>query len=340
MTKQQLNEFELADKRNREFDPIKWEAAMSHKHQMRSFTHGNYDPGANMIKNLKQSNIGLFIGNTDTPVTVKSSQNPDEKGSFGFIGVFALVSSNSTFIPGTLVLRFDARKLGSVARKTLRLFRWDENSLSFQKIFTSDVSNNESDYVWGRITLPGKYAIIGLHSHPLVIRTAKISAILSDLMSGLNPEIQKHLQERICKLILHSPELRKAIEEPGALKALIRGSAEQGFPDPMNAWKPNPGFGSTDAPDAICLELGRLDRKTNRPQNRRLPEGELFSRLFKYTPDIPDLSERWESVGPANIAGCIVQVAIDPNDNNTIYAAAANGDGGAVRNNSNKCCSR
>jgi len=42
-------------------------------------------------------------------------------------------------------------------------------------IGSSQVSEN-GDYVWGRITSPGKYAIIGLNAHPLVIRTAKVAA--------------------------------------------------------------------------------------------------------------------------------------------------------------------
>ena len=238
---QQSYESEMAEKRRQEFDPKKWEAALSHKLQMSVFTQGKYDPGANIIKNLKRSDIGIFIGDTETSVTLKPLQNPDERGSFGFIGVFALVSSDAMFIPGTLVLRFNANKLGDVARETLRLFRWNEDLLTFQKIFTTDVSNNGSDYVWGRITLPGKYAIIGLNSHPLVIRTAKISALLDDLMSGLNAQSKRQLQERICNLILNSAELNKAIEAPEVFKALIRGSAEQGFPHPLNTRKRNRG---------------------------------------------------------------------------------------------------
>jgi photosystem II stability/assembly factor-like uncharacterized protein len=333
--KQERSEFKFAQKRAQEFDPKKWEAAISHKYQMSIFSHGNYDPAASVVKNLKQSDIGLFIGNVDNSVSVEPTQNPDERGSFGFIDVFALVSSNSSFIPGTLVLRFDAKKLGSVARETLRLFRWDEDSRSFKKIFTSDVSNNVVDYVWGRITLPGKYAIIGLHSHPLVIRTAKISQVLSDLMSGLNPELQRKLQERICKLILHSPELRQAIEEPDVLKALIQGSAEQGFPNPLNAWKPNPGFESPDYPDNICPDLHHLPEKDDphlphplpeKPgrQTRKLPESGLLS--YRNIPEgLFPSTDRWESVGPINISGCMVQVARDPVDKNMIYAAGANG---------------
>lgn len=324
-------EFELVEEHMAKFDPNRWESSMTHKNQMSIFTSGVYKPDENILRNFGLNNnndIGLFVGNANDIVTVERTKNPDERGSFGFIGVFALVSSNSTSIPGTLLLRFDHNRLGSVAPETLRLFRWDEDFQSFQKVFTSGVSNNNGvDYVWGRISLPGKYAIIGLHSHPLVIRTAKISAILSDLMYGLKPDLQKHLQERICKLILHPSELRQAIEEPEVIRALIQGSAEQGFPDPLNARKPNPGgFESPDFPDDICPDLQKpkfSQGRSLRPQPLRLPETQFFSKPEIF--GIGHKAERWESVGPANIAGCIFQVVVDPVNSNTIYAASADG---------------
>lgn len=214
-----------------------------------------------------------------------------------------------------------------VARETLRLFRWDENMQSFQNIFSSGVRNYGNDYVWGRITLPGTYAIIGLQSHPLVIRTAKIFAILSDLMNELKPEVRKRLHERICKLILHSPELYKAIEEPKVLNALILGSAEQGFPDPTNGWSRNRrGFESNDFPEPICPDPDPSDHlrepplKPERPQKFRLPEEKLISIASKI-----HLAEKWENVGPINLSGAISQVVVDPVNSNTIYAASSDG---------------
>ena len=318
-------EFEIVKDHMKKFDAKRWETSMAYKRELNTFAPGIYQPDQSILEKLKPNDIGLFIGDANDAVSVERTKNPDEKGSFGFIGVFAVVLSNSTFIPGTLVLRFDRNRLESVARNTLRLFRWDENLQSFHKVFSSDVSNQSGgDYVWGRITLPGKYAVIGLHSHPLVIRTAKISAILSDLMSGLNTQVRKHLQEKICNLVLHSTELRKAIEEPKVLKALIQGSTEEGFPDPRNAWKPNPGFESPDIPDDICPDLPHLPEKPELPQHIiRLPEAELLPHFNRFEHICFDTG--WRNVGPANISGCIFQVIVDPVDDNTIYAAAADG---------------
>jgi hypothetical protein len=229
--KQGDEEFEMVQKQLESFDPRKWEEAIDHKRQMSIFTDDSHDPDAKILKKLKPNDIGLFAGDVNDIVTVEPSENPDENGSFGFVGSFANVSSNLTFIPGTLILRFNPKQLGSVARGTLRLFWWNETTQSFQMIGSSHVSEN-GDYVWGRITSPGKYAIIGLNAHPLVIRTAKVGAVLSDLMSSLTPDLQRELQERICKLILKFPEMHKAIEEPQVLKSLIQGSIGQGFPNP------------------------------------------------------------------------------------------------------------
>ena len=324
--KQDYSEFDMAKEQMRKFDPKSWELSMADKEQMSVFALSSYEPDLNILENLRYNKgIGLFVGDANDIVTVKRTENPDENGSFGFVSVFVQVSSNSTFIPGTLFLRFDHNKLGGVARETMRLFRWDENIQSFQTVFSSGVSKNEGDYVWGRITLPGIYAIVGLHSHPLVIRTAKIFAILSDLLHGLKPELQKCLQERICKLILNSPELDKAIEEPKVLSDLILGSAEQGFPDPLNAWKHNKGgFESPDFPDPICPDPSEEPRehplKPDRPRKFRLPEGDLLSRASKF-----HLAEKWENVGPVNLSGAISQVVVDPVNSNRIYAASSDG---------------
>jgi hypothetical protein len=325
--KQGSQEFEMANEHMQKFDPKMWESAIAFKRQMSIFAPRDYEPDERTLKNLKHSkNIGLFIGESNENVTLEPTKNPSQKGSFGFIRIFARAISNSTFIPGILILRFDNNKLGSVARETLRLFRWDENSQSFQKVFASDVSNSEHNYVWGRITQPGIYAIIGLNSHPLVIRTAKIFSILSDVMFGLKPETKKHLQEKICKLILQSAELRQTIEDPEALKALMLGSAVQGFPDPLNAWKKNPGGFEAPDPDDICPDLMRWPRK-DKPRLTRLlipPEIELLdtwsSSMSALEGDPP-----WRSVGPVGLSGQILQIIIDPVNNNRIYAASSNG---------------
>src|SRR6185436_16470359 len=143
-------------------DSSKWEKAIEYKTKMEKFGSENYDPGAGIFGKIGIDENGLFIGDTEFHVTVKTAQNPDENGSFGFAGSFASVLSENTFIPGTLALLFDPDKLGNVARDTLRLFIWEEKSKLFQLIYCSGVST-EGAYVWGRITKPGLYAIIGLN---------------------------------------------------------------------------------------------------------------------------------------------------------------------------------
>ena len=67
---------------------------MAIKKQMNIFAPSSYDPDKNILEKLRNSkDIGLFIGDGKYIVTVKPTENPDEKGSFGFIGVFVHVSS-------------------------------------------------------------------------------------------------------------------------------------------------------------------------------------------------------------------------------------------------------
>jgi hypothetical protein len=324
--KQDQSEFHIAKEQMDKFDPRSWELSMAIKRQMNIFAPRSYQPDKKILEKLSnRKDIGLFIGDGKYTVTVSPTESPDEKGSFGFIDVFARVWSNSTFIPGTLVLRFDNNRLRGVARETLRLFRWDENLQSFQNVSRSGVSNYGNHFVWGRITLPGTYAIIGLQSHPLVVRTAKIFALLSDLMGGLKPHVRKRLHERICKLLLHSPELNKAIEEPEVLNALILESAEQGLPNPMNGWsRSHGGFESNDFPDPICPDPsddpGQPPLKPERPLKFKLPEEKLISIISKI-----HLADKWENVGPIDLSGAISQVVVDPVNSRTIYAASSDG---------------
>ena len=187
----------MANEHMQKFDPKVWESAIAFKRHMSAFEPRDYEPDEATLENLKYSKkIGVFVGDSRENVTLAGTKNPSQYGSFGYTGIFASVSSNSTFIPGILVLRFDENKLGSIAREALRLFRWDESSKSFHKVFNSDVTNSKHNYVWGRITQPGIYAIIGLNSHPLVIRTAKILSVLSDVTMGLNLKLRNSCKKR------------------------------------------------------------------------------------------------------------------------------------------------
>jgi photosystem II stability/assembly factor-like uncharacterized protein len=137
-------------------------------------------------------------------VEVRSVRNPQPRASLGFVGVFADVKSEENFIPGTLVLRVEPKKVGAVAPASLRLFRWDVQAKLFSLVEPS--GPGDDSYVWGRITTPGRYAVIGLNADPPVlatIRTLEAARHLPDI--GMEPGGPLH--RRICELVVCSPEL-------------------------------------------------------------------------------------------------------------------------------------
>jgi photosystem II stability/assembly factor-like uncharacterized protein len=305
----------------KKFDPKAWEKSIEIKRKMGEFTSASYDPKEEVLSEREDNNkkVGVFIGELKSKITIQSSKNPNENGSFGFIDTFAEITSEESFIPGILVLFFNPKNLKMVSRDTLRLFRWDEKLQVFLKINCSGIGSDR-DYVWGRITQPGIYAIIGLNSHPLLSRTIKMSVILAQLMRRLDHGTNKQLQQKILDLAIRSPELSKAIQDPEVLEGLIQDSWIQGLPDPLNLTAT-----ATDSPlDTSLPESSGIDLS-------RLPEFDLINvgggalSARKQTVGVFPVDSGWESIGPINFSGCIYQIAIDPNNNNCIYAAAADG---------------
>jgi photosystem II stability/assembly factor-like uncharacterized protein len=137
-------------------------------------------------------------------VDVRPVRNPQPRASLGFVGVFADVTAEETSISGTLVLRVESSRLGTVAPESLRLFRWEAQAKRFTLVEPS--GPGDGSFVWGRITTPGRYAVIGLNVDPSVLATIRTLAAVRDL-----PDIDKEpggaLHRRICELVVCAPEL-------------------------------------------------------------------------------------------------------------------------------------
>jgi hypothetical protein len=215
-------------------------------------------------------------------------------------------------------LRFNSDKLGNIARDTLRLFKWDEQSKLFELISCSGVISKQ-DFVWGKIHRPGLYAIIGLNSNPLFVRTIQVLTTLASFIGAFDYNIQKQLIEKVHSLMLGSEEISKQLENPNVLEALIRSSAQDGLPDPFNLSSlPSPDVGSKIDKDISLFDVGRI---------ARLPEAALVVYLPRERPlhSVFPVDYGWQSIGPANLSGCIYQIALDPNNRDVVYAAAADG---------------
>jgi photosystem II stability/assembly factor-like uncharacterized protein len=270
------------------------------------------------MERLRGSGAILLAGDDERPGgEVRLVENPEPRGSFGFVGAFAEVHAADQFVNGTLALSLDPEQLRTVMKETLRLFRWNVDEERFRKVEPSGVAADGS-YVWGRIGAPGVYAVVGLHADPLVLHAVKAFCGLGGFMATLEPRRRQSLQRDICEVILCAGDLRAALAGPGAVEALMTGVFGVGG----NELPPPPFPGGWEQPELA----GICDRCIGMKVVPFLPECELL----RDGPSPGGCSDPgWQDVGPADLAGCVIQVIVDPTNSDRLYAAAA--DGGVWR---------
>jgi len=317
----QDREYEMVRAKLEPFDPVRWEAAMEQKRAMPRFSDSLADPGSAIFLAAGKEAPGIFLAEHGGKADVRSWIKPPAHGSFGFVGAFVAVSARKRQIQGTLAVSFDARRLGYVGRDSLRLFRFDDELKRFEVVPGSAVSR-DGDYVYGRISAPGKYAVIGINAHPLLQHAAKTICSITSLASALPSVARDGLSQRICQLILCAPDLWSAAADPRVLDALTTRLADEGVPVPDlpgDGWFGPIPPGGGPVPGDICDECLHL------PSGGDLPECQIFDgpRHGSWGGGCSDPG--WTSVGPINLSGCVKQVVVDPSDADRLYCAASNG---------------
>ena len=157
------------------------------------------------LSEAARSHSPAFLPDDDgLRVEVRPVRSPQPRASLGFVGALADVKADEASISGTLVLQVQPKRLQAIVPGSLRLFRWEAQAKSFSLVERSGLE--EEFFVWGRITTPGRYAVIGLNADPAVFATIQTLAALRDL-----PDVDKEsggpLHRRVCELIVCAPEL-------------------------------------------------------------------------------------------------------------------------------------
>ncbi len=306
------------------FDGRRWEKASEQKRAMPRGLPELEDPGPRAFGNAPARSRGIFLASGGGKAEVSPWDRPVARGSFGFVGAFARLTSGARKLRGTLVLRFDAKKLGYVSRDTLRLFRYDDKRKEYDLIADSAVSR-AGDYVYGDVSEAGSYAIIGVNTHPVLFFATRVLCDTSVVTAALPTETRDAISRRICQVILCAPDVWNAAADPAGIDRLTAMLTEAGvsipgvpgkFGDPL---EPGGGFGPVPGggvPRDICEECTRL------PSGGRLPECPIIPRGPGGT---RCTDPGWSSLGPIDLAGCVKQVVVDPSNANRIYCAASNG---------------
>jgi hypothetical protein len=157
------------------------------------------------LSEAARSHSPAFLPDDDgLRVEVRPVRSPQPRASLGFVGAFADVKADEASISGTLVLQVQPKRLQAIVPGSLRLFRWEAQAKLFSLVERSGLE--EEFFVWGRITTPGRYAVIGLNADPAVFATIQTLAALRDL-PDLDKESGRPLHRRVCELIVCAPEL-------------------------------------------------------------------------------------------------------------------------------------
>ncbi|MDX6694613.1 MAG: hypothetical protein QOF02_2216 [Blastocatellia bacterium] len=317
------NEFGVWAKQRQQSNPKAWETALAQKRQMSPPPELSFQADAKQLESLLKL-PGLFVpdGKAAGGVVIKQAKNPYPLGSLGYVGeVVEVAAGKETYSGGALVLPFTPALLGTVRRETLALFRWDKTLKSFQLVPVSGVGK-DADYVWGRITAPGLYVIIGLQSDPLLLKMLHVTTELSELLGGMKSKSRAELLLSLCTL-LNNEELRRASTNSQTLERLFQ-----------NGWNPSSAYWVTETPKAKSKSRRKKDVSPlgGDPIELCPPmpfEGWFERPLFHHDwPGFPGgylFDPGWSSAGPTNIAGHSTEVVVDPTNHNRIYTATADG---------------
>lgn len=266
----------------------------------------NLDPGPAILDKIGPKEIGTIIGDTKN-VKLITCKNPQENASFGFIDVFARVESKEEIVRSTLVLKFDPGKLAMVAPRSLRLFRFNPEKEGYELIVRSGLGRH-GNYVWGQIHQAGSFAVIGINTDPLVQNTLHMLGSIKEVTALADPTVSKLIRDRLCLVILCSSEFKELVANVEFIEKLDFIGSAKGYPMPRNSAGLLPGGGGLGNLCNFCLGL---------PGN----PPELDIPLIPF-PNPVCYSTNWESIGPINLSGMVLDIALNPSSSDVLYVAA------------------
>jgi hypothetical protein len=262
------------------------------------------DPGPQEIEEAGQCECAAYRPDGGSWKHLAPAENPSPKGSFGYVGSFAELPPGpaGSTTKGTLFFPIHPEKLQGVAKGTLRVFRWNPKERGWELIARSAVGQT-SDYVWARVTGPGIYGLIGVHSDPLIARSLALFAVLRGALELPFEGFGSKLGEKLCVFLLCDPEMRRRLRDPELYRALVEENHRLNLP---GEWLPAPEGQKTWPPPslaidpcAICLEVtGSLSRRSRDSRAFHPPEMAMLS-ISAATP--ADVGE-WTVVTPVPAA--------------------------------------
>lgn len=140
------------------------------------------------------------------------AKNPIENSTFCDIGAFCEVRFERPLVNARLEIPYSEARARHVEEGSLRLFQWDEATRSLRLVNPSGV-DLERRLVWGLVSEPGLYGVIGLPRDADLLRTVGAFSLFSAEELRASPA----LIPKVCGLILCAPWEGGGPVPPGGL---------------------------------------------------------------------------------------------------------------------------
>ena len=156
------------------------------------------------MESIKARLLKVSAGLTpDSEVNVKGVPNPISNRTLGEIGVATAVEGPAQFNMAVLIQPFEKSAITGIDLHSVRVFRWDSKSNTFNLLRNSSV-NTELSYTWAKIVEPGIYIPIGLPRDRLVQEMLKIIAYQHYFISS--PSKKKEILASALRMFTDSKE--------------------------------------------------------------------------------------------------------------------------------------
>jgi photosystem II stability/assembly factor-like uncharacterized protein len=227
-----------------------------------------------------------------------------------------------------LKIRLDDAATASLAPETIRVFSYHPTSRTWRLVAHSGVSSDRT-YAWARLTRSGIFVALGLPRDEWLLAVVVSTALFAPWIKAASEnKSQKSWIKSLAALLTSAAEARAVSAETADALGI---AVVEGRPTSASIRR---AIERLDLPRGGLPESILLDElpDTGLPPWWRLP---LPWPPSPWPVPLPHLLSRWVSVGPSNISGRILSLAIHPIDGDIVYAGSANGgvwltyDGGA-----------
>jgi hypothetical protein len=165
-----------------------------------------FDPRLS-IDDLTAADDPVFLLGDDTEGASIDHWGLDEETPGWLIGIQVVADHE---IQGTLVVSHLQRTFGRVHPATARLFRYSEEDSAFD-LDPFSGAGLQGRYTWGRISAPGSFAVIGMDSDPVWLRTLTVLSTVRDMLVGADADRQQEVTRELVDAILRTPFVEESL---------------------------------------------------------------------------------------------------------------------------------